>query len=226
MALRFSLKGFSEMAKQVPESLTVRCQKALREAGLAEFRLDLTKVSDAGLADLLYAGAYTRHTAGTTHLFDKARKAGNGVPTVEDWRSYTAAFVSKYEAPEFVARARAEAGEEELSLEDQALLMALKPRFKNAGVIWHGAAEKKDKEGKVVKPAKPAKTVLDVIDELGGENDNAWEIAAKRVATDYLTKQGMDSDKIPGAVEGSWKKIQQEAKDHLKSLKARAAAEF
>lgn len=205
----------------VPDTLVVRAQKSLREAGFPEFTLDVTKVSPAGLQDLLYAGIYTRQTAATTHVSAKAKEEKRA-PTVDEFREVTEKLLSRYYAPEFVVRQRSEAAEDELSLDEQALVIALKPRFEKAGVIWRAQSEKKDKEGKVTRQAKEGRTILDVVDELGGTGDDAWEKAAREVGRQYLTKQGTDAALIPAKLDASWATIQKEAKQHLASLKLKA----
>lgn len=201
----------------LPQTITVRCQKALREAGLSDFTLDFTKMSDAGLVDLLQAGAYTRHTAGTTHISAKRKDKGEAAPKLEDWQNFTREFIAKYEAPEFASRARSEAGEDALSLEEKALVMALETKFSKVEAIRR-ANKKKGIE---------AITVLDLIDKHGAEDDSFEEAARKAayaVGSHYLqTKHGTNPNLIPEKMAKSWKEIQTEAKKHLESLKLRAS---
>jgi hypothetical protein len=182
----------------------------MKKAGLPPVAIDPSKCSNDALVNSVIQGMKYLFDARLSH---KAKATGEAAESPQE---SVEAVKTRLYAPVWIVRQRGETAEEELSLEDRAYLMACEPRFQKAGVVWR--ANKK--------MGKEARTVLDVVDELGGTAENAWEIAAKAVAGDYLTKQGMDADKIPAAVEGSWKKIQQEAKDHLKSLKSRAAAEF
>jgi hypothetical protein len=192
---------------ELPNTVSIGVMK---KANRPAVEVDLTKCSPAAVQNAVQQGLKYFFDARLSH---KAKATGEAAETPEESVN---AVLSRLYAPDWVVRQRGEAAEDELSLEDRAYLMAVEPRFQKAGVVWR--ANKKS--------GKEARTVLDVVDELGGSAENAWEIAAKKVAEEYLRKVQMDEEKIPAAVEGSWKKIQQEAKDHLKSLKSRAAAEF
>jgi hypothetical protein len=178
----------------------------MKRANLPPVQVDLSKVSEKALENFIQQGAKYFIDAHLSH------KAGKDVEN-PDFGAIVQEQLDRFYAPEWVSRARGEAGEDSLTLEEKALVMALEPRFAKAGATWR--ANKK--------AGKDSRTVLDVVDELGGEGDDAYEQAARKVATDYLTKQGMDSDRIPAAVDASWKKIQAEAKQHLASLKLKAS---
>jgi hypothetical protein len=176
----------------LPESVTVGIMK---KANVPAVSVDLTRLSKGAIQNVLTQGLKYFFDARLSH---KAKATGEASEGPEE---SVQKVLDRLYAPEWVVRARSEAAEEELSLEDRALLMAIEPRFQKAGVIWRASK----------KAGKEARTVLNVVDELGGSGDDAWEV---------------DADKIPAAVDGAWKKIQEEARDHLKSLKRQAAAAF
>jgi hypothetical protein len=189
---------------ELPDALTVRFRaKNGKSPSVPEYTVYPGKFSQAALAACAEQGIRSFLKNGTSH------------DSESDPKEIYDKVAERFYAPEWKARQRADAAEDELSLEDRAWIMALEPKFETAGVIVKRANAKRG----LVK-----KTVLDVVDELGGDAENAYEVAARKVGEDYLRSQNCDPSLIPEKLDRSWKQITDAYKQALKMLQNQANA--
>lgn len=195
------------MATQLPAQVSTN---VMRRANVPPVTVDLTKVSQGALDNILKQGVKYFIDATLSH------KAGKDVEN-PNFPAIVQEALDRFYAPEWVSRQRSEGGEDALTLEEKALLMAIEPKFAEVG-----ATQRANK-----KVGRKAVTVLNLIDKHGAEDDSFEEAARKAVYAvggDYLTKKhGTDPALLPEKLARSWKNIQEAAKAHLESLKLKAA---